>query len=197
MKKPQKSISEMTTRELKKFIRKEVKKANTRLRNIKKRKRGVSRAVEQELDYLKKQGIINKFGRAVTGYRLAHKEELQRRARELEYFNQWTGAEKEAVAKQKDYKKYQSFINNKYNSEFADYSYQDWRDLVTTFGSMESYLTEFEYESMKQLHREATKKGSKVNLIKAMEESKSLAAGDESIVTTDDLTDLVRSRLFV
>lgn len=197
MAKVRKTISEMNTRELKKFIRKEVKKANTKLRNFSKRKRGVSRAVQQEIEYLKKHGIVNKHGRAVTGYRLAHKEELQRRARELEYFNQWTGAEKEAVSKQKDYKKYQSFINNKYNSEFADYSYQDWRDLVSTFGAMESYLTEFDYESMKQLHREATKKGTKKNLIKAMEESKNISKHDDSIITTDDLTDLVRSELFV
>ena len=60
MAKIQKTISEMTTRELRKYIRKQVKKANTRLKNIGKRKRGVSRAVQQELDYLEQMGIVNK-----------------------------------------------------------------------------------------------------------------------------------------
>lgn len=193
MAKQKKLISEMTTRELKKYIRKEVKKANTRLRNIRKRKRGVSRAVQQELDYLEQMGIVNKRGKAITSYRTARKAELQRRARELEYFNQWTGAETQVVAKEKDYKKYQTFVKN--NPKFANYSYQDWRDLVSTFGAMEDKLTEFEYEDMKNLHLEKTKAGSRQNFIKAMEEAQQEAAGKG--LTTDDLTDIVRSKLFI
>ena len=87
MKQP-KSISEMTVKELKKYIRKQTKKANTRLKNIGKRQRGVSRAVSEELQYLEKQGIIGKRGRAKLGFRGKRKEELQRQARELDYFNQ-------------------------------------------------------------------------------------------------------------
>ena len=68
-----KNISEMTTRELKKFIRKQVKKANTRLKDITYRKnltkKGISRAMQEEIDYLKRLGIINKRGKAVSGYR--------------------------------------------------------------------------------------------------------------------------------
>lgn len=192
-KKPQKTISEMTTRELRKFIRKEVKKANTRLKNIGKRKRGVSRAVEEELTQLKKMGIINKRGKAITGYRTARKEELVRRARELEYFNQWTGAEKKAVAREKDYKKYESFIQN--NPEFANYSYQDWRDLVNMFGAMDNKLTEFSYEDMKQLHLEATEKDTNKDFIKAMEQVQEATKGRGA--TTEDLVDLMRSEIFV
>ena len=195
VRKPQKSISDMTTRELKKYIRRLVKKANTKLRNIGKRKRGVSRAVQQEIDYLKRIGIINKHGKAVTGYRLARKPELQKRARELEYFDQWKGSETKAVAADKDYKKYQSIINNRNNSEFANYSYQDWKDLVSTFGSMEGYLNEFEYEDMKQLHKEATQKGTKKDLLSAMMDVKKQTAGMG--LDTEDLTDLVRGELFV
>lgn len=193
MAKIQKTISEMTTRELRKYIRKQVKKANTRLKNIGKRKRGVSRAVQQELDYLEQMGIVNKKGKAITGYRTARKAELQRRARELEYFNQWTGAETEVIAQEKDYKKYQSFIKN--NPKFANYSYQDWRDLVSTFGAMDNYLKEFEYEDMKNLHLEKTKEGSRQNFIKAMEEAKQEATGKG--LGSDDLTDIVRSKLFI
>lgn len=193
MAKEQKSISDMTTRELKKFIKKQVKKANTRLKNIRKRKRGVSRAVEQELKVLESMGIIGKRGKIITGYRTARKEDLKRRARELEYFNQWKGSETKAVAQEKDYKKYQTFIQN--NPKFAHYSYQDWRDLVNTFGALESYLTEFEYENMKNLHLEKTNAGNKTNFIKAMEEAKTEALGKG--LDTEDLTDLVRSRIFV
>ena len=192
MAKIQKSISDMTTRELKKFIRKQVKKANTRLKNIGKRKRGVSRAVQQELDYLEQMGIVNKRGKAITGYRTARKAELQRRARELEYFNQWTGAETEVIAKEKDYKKYQSFIKN--NPKFSNYSYQDWRDLVNTFGAMEDKLSDFEYEDMKNLHLEKTNAGSKVNLLKAMENAQDQVKGQGK--TTEELTDIVRGIIF-
>ena len=192
MAKEQKSISDMTTRELKKFIRKQVKKANTRLKNIGKRKRGISRAVQQELDYLKQMGIINKRGKAITGYRTARKAELQRRARELEYFNQWKGSETQAIAKEKDYKKYQSFIKN--NPKFSGYSYQDWRDLVNTFGAMEDKLSDFEYEDMKNLHLEKTNAGSKVNLLKAMENAQDQVKGQGK--TTEELTDIVRGIIF-
>lgn len=192
MRKPQKPIEEMTTRELKKFIRKEVKKANTRLKNIYKRKRGASKAVQQEIDYLKRFGIINKRGKAITGYRTARKPELQKRARELEYFNQWKGAEKRPVALEKDYKKYETFVQN--NPDFAGYSYQDWKDLVNVFGSMSDKLKDFGYEDMKQLHLEATEKRSKVDFLGAMQkvQNESTGAG----LTQEDLVDFMRSELF-
>ncbi len=194
--KQSKSISEMTVKELKKYIRRQTKKANTRLKNIGKRKRGVSRAVTQELQYLKKQGIIGKRGRATLGFRGKRKDELQRQARELDYFNQWTGAEKETVAQDKDWKKYQTFKSR--HPEFASYSYQDWRDIVNVFASMENKLTEFEYEDTKRLHIEATEKGSTVNFIKAMEAAQARAKveGKTRTIDTDDLTEFLRSNIF-
>ena len=189
-----KPIADMTTRELKKHIKRLVKKANTKLKNIYKRKRGISPAVQKEIDYLKRIGIINKYGKAVTGYRLARKPELQKRARELEYFDQWKGSETRAVAADKDYKKYLTFINNKKNSEFTGYSYQDWKDLVNTFGAMEDKLSEFEYEDMKRLHIESTRKGTKKDLLQAMTEVRKNSAGKG--LEVEDLTDLVRSELF-
>lgn len=192
MKQP-KSITEMTVRELKKYIRKETKKANTRIRNIGKRKRGVSKAVAEELDYLKRFGIIGKRGKAKLGFRGKRKKELQRQARELEYFNQWTGAEKETVAKDKDWKKYQTFKQR--HPEFSNYSFQDWRDIVNVFASMEDKLTEFEYEDTKRLHIEATEKSANVNFLKAMEEASQEAKGKG--FDTDDMTDLLRSSLFI
>lgn len=194
-KKPQKPIGEMTTRELKKFIKQQVKKANTKLNNLAKKKRGLKKAVQEEIDYLKRLGIINKRGQAITGYRTARKTELQKKARELEYFNQWKGTETKAVAKQEDLKKYESFINNPNNSEFSKYSFQDWKDLVNVFGSMEDKLKDFEYEDMKRLHIEATQKNTKMDLMSAMGEAQKKAGGTG--LSTEDLTDLVRSELFV
>lgn len=196
MKKEVKPISEMTTRELRKFIRKEVKKANTKLRNFAKRKRGVSRAVQQELDYLKQIGIIGKSGKAVTGYRLASKAELQKKARELEYFNQWKGSETVARAKDKDYKKYQAFINNPDNSDFSNYSYQQWRDLVEMFGALGDELKGYDYEGMKALHLEMNEGSKPVDFQSAMKNVLRDAKADGKRLTPEILTDLLREQLF-
>ena len=195
--KPHKSISEMTTRELRKFIRKEVKKANTKIKNIKKRKRGVSRAVKEEMDYLKQLGIIGKSGKAVTGYRLASKAELQKKARELEYFNQWKGSETVAVARNKDYKKYQAFINNPDNSDFANYSYQQWRDLVEMFGALGDELKGYDYEGMKALHQEMNEREINVDFQSTMKNVMRDAKADNMKLTPEILTDLMREELFV
>ena len=192
MKKEQKTINDMTTRELRKYIRKLVKQANTKLKNIYKRKRGVSKAVEEELAYLRKIGIINKQGKAITGYRLARKHELQRKARELEYFKQWKGGTKEAYSQPKDYKKYQAFIQN--NPEFSGYSYIEWKDLVTVFGSMSDKLKDFGYEDIKELHKEATEKNSKVDFLQAMhkvQEEKPEGATQEALI------DMMREEIFI
>lgn len=183
----------MTVRELKRYIGKLTKKANTRIKNIKKRKRGVSKAVEQELDYLKRYGIIGKRGKAIKGFRGKNKAQLQKQARELEYFNQWTGAEKRAVAREKDYKKYQTFVQN--NPDFASYSYSDWKDLVSVFGAMEDKFAEFVYEDMKQLHLEATQKKTTVDFMSAMKEVQKNTNGIGASV--EDLTDMMRSELFI
>lgn len=195
--KPHKSISDMTTRELRKFIRKEVKKANTKIKNINKRKRGVSRAVKEEMNYLKQLGIIGKSGKAVTGYRLASKAELQKKARELEYFNQWKGSETVAVARNKDYKKYQAFINNPDNSDFANYSYQQWRDLVEMFGALGDELKGYDYEGMKALHQEMNERKINVDFQSTMKNVMRDAKADNMKLTPEILTDLMREELFV
>lgn len=197
MKKEVKPISKMTTRELRKFIRKEVKKANTKLKNINKRKRGVSRAVQQELDYLKQLGIIGKSGKAVTGYRLASKAELQKKARELEYFNQWKGSETVEVARNEDYKKYQAFINNPDNADFSNYSYQQWRDLVEMFGALGDELKGYDYEGMKALHQEMNEENIQVDFQSTMKNVMRDAKASGKKLTPEVLTDLMREELFV
>lgn len=194
MKKPQKSISDMTTRELKKYIRKQVKKANTKLKNLKKRKRGYSKAVSEELDYLQQLGIMGKRGKFVTGYRTASKAELQKKARELDYFNEWKGSETIAVAKEKDYKKYQAFINNPDNADFADYSYQQWRDLVEMFGAIGSELESYGYEDMKELHKEMNDKSVKADIVSTMKKVQD--TNKDKGFDQEDFTDLIRSELF-
>lgn len=197
MAKIQKTISEMTTRELKKYIRKQVKKANTKLKEITYRKnlgKGISKAVEEELNYLKRIGIINKRGKAITGYRTAKKAELQRRAREFEYFNQWTGAETKHIARSEDMKKYQMFIKN--HPSFADYSYQDWKNMATNLGALAEELESYGYasENMIQLDKEIKKRGTDKQLMDVVESVKAQAKGKQWNET--QLVDAIRVELF-
>lgn len=186
-----KQIGEMTVSELKKYIRKLTRKANTRLKNINKRKK-VSKAVTDEMGYLKKKGIIGKSGKAIYGFRGKRKADLQSQARELEYFNQWKGSETKAIAKKQDLKKYETFIQN--NPEFSDYSYQDWEELVTMFGQMQDQLNSFGYEDMKQLHLESKARDTKKDFVTTMKKIHEQGKGKG--LTQEDLVDLMRQELF-
>lgn len=186
-----KSIKEMTIKELKKYIRKETKKANTRLNRISKKNK-VSRAVQEEVEYLKTKGIVGKRGKAILGFRGKTKSELQSQARELEYFNQWKGTETREVRDRTNLSKYESFIHN--NPEFSSYSYQEWRDLVEVFGSTENFIDSFGYENLKELHKESVNKGRKVNLAGAMREIMKNSKGSQ--MTQEDVVDMLRSALF-
>lgn len=181
----------MTVKELKKFISKETKKANTRLRNIGKRKK-VNKAVQDEIDYLRKKGIIGKRGKAIKGFRGKRKAELQAQARELTYFNQWKGSEVQAIARKEDYKKYQTFIQN--NPEFADYSFAEWKELVTVFGQVQNKTEQFVYMDMKKLHLEGHERGTKKDFVSAMANVKRQTQGQG--LSTEDVTDLMRQELF-
>lgn len=193
-----KNISDMTTRELKKFIRQQVKKANTRLKDITYRKnltkKGISRAMQEEIDYLKRLGILNKRGKAVTGYRLARKTELQRRARELEYFNQWRGSESKHIARTEDMKKYQKFMKN--HPKFAGYSYQDWKNMVENLGSMAEELESYGYvsENIIQLDKEIKERKNKKQLMDVVDKVKSQAKGQGW--SQEQLVDALRGELF-
>lgn len=186
-----KQIEEMTVKELKKFIAKETKKANTRLKNIAKRKK-ITKAVADEISYLRSKGIIGKRNKAIKGFRGKRKSELQAQARELTYFNQWKGSEVQAIARKEDYKKYQTFIQN--NPEFADYSFNEWKELVTVFGQVQNKTEAFVYEDMKQLHLEGHNKGSRKDFVSAINRVKEQTKGQG--LTTEDVTDLMRQELF-
>ena len=181
----------MTVKELQKYIRRLTKKANTRLKNIGKRKK-ISKAVNDEVSYLKKKGIIGKSNKAIYGFRGKRKADLQAQARELEYFNQWKGSETKAIARQQDLKKYETFIQN--NPEFANYSYQAWKELVTMFGQVQDKLNSFGYEDMKQLHLESRARDSKKDFVTTMKKIHEQGKGKG--LTQEDLVDLMRQELF-
>lgn len=189
--KMKKTIKEMTVKELKKFIRKETKKANTRLRRIFNKKK-ISRAVSEEVEYLKTKGIIGKRNKAILGFGSKTKSELQSQARELEYFNQWKGTETKEVRDKTNLAKYQSFVTN--NKEFSDYSYQEWRDLVELFGSTENFIESFGYENLKELHKEATEEGRKVNFASKMRNIMKQSKG--ASFSQEDIIDMLRSEVF-
>ena len=181
----------MNVKELKKYIKRLTKKANTRIRNIGKRKK-VSKAVSDELEYLKQKGIIGKSGTAIYDFRGKRKIDLQAQARELEYFNQWKGSETKVIARKQDLKKYETFIQN--NPEFANYSYQEWEELVTMFGQVQDKLNSFGYEDMKQLHLESRARESKKDFVSTMRKIQENSKG--AGLTQEDLVDLMRKELF-
>ena len=149
--------------------------------------------MSDELGYLKKKGIIGRSGKAIYGFRGKRKLDLQAQARELEYFNQWKGSETKAVARKQDLKKYETFIQN--NPEFANYSYQDWEELVTMFGQVQDKLNSFGYEDMKQLHLESRARDNKKDFVTTMRKIQEQSKGKG--LTQEDLVDLMRQELFV
>lgn len=150
--------------------------------------------MQEEIDYLKRLGIINKRGRAVTGYRLARKSELQRKARELEYFNQWRGSETKHIARAEDIKKYKKFIKN--HPKFADYSYQDWKNMVENLGSMSEELESYGYvsENIIQLDKEIKETKNRKQLMDVVNDVKNNATGKGW--TQEQLVDALRKELF-
>lgn len=186
-----KTINEMTVKELKKYIGKLTKKANTRLNRVSKKKQ-TSKAVQEEINILKKKGYIGKSNKAIKNFRGKRKEDLKAQARELEYFNQWKGTETKEVRDTTNLKKYQTFKEK--NPEFGDYSYQEWRDLVEIFGSTEDFLKSFGYEDVKQLHREATEKNSTIDFASAMR--KIIHENKGAGLTQEDAIDILRSEVF-
>ena len=161
------------------------------MKNIGKRKK-VSKAVTDEMNYLKKKGMIGKRGNVIYGFNGKRKADLQAQARELEYFNQWKGSETKAVARKQDLKKYETFIQN--NPEFANYSYQEWEELVTMFGQVQDKLNSFGYEDMKQLHLESTARDTKKDFVTTMKKIHEQGKGKG--LTQEDLVDLMRQELF-
>lgn len=149
--------------------------------------------MSDELGYLKKKGIIGRSGKAIYGFRGKRKADLQAQARELEYFNQWKGSETKAVARKQDLKKYETFIQN--NPEFANYSYQEWEELVTMFGQVQDKLNSFGYEDMKQLHLESRARDNKKDFVTTMKKIQEQSKGKG--LTQEDLVDLMRQELFV
>lgn len=149
--------------------------------------------MSDELGYLKNKGIIGKSGKAIYGFRGKRKTDLQAQARELEYFNQWKGSETKVIARKQDLKKYETFIQN--NPEFAEYSYQEWEELVTMFGQLQDKLNSFGYEDMKQLHLESRANNSKKDFVTTMRKIHEQSKGKG--LSQEDLVDLMRQELFV
>ena len=78
--------------------------------------------------------------------------------------------------------------------EFADYSYQEWRDLVELFGSTENFIESFGYENLKELHKEATEGGKKVNFASKMRQIMKQSKG--ASFSQEDIIDMLRSEVF-
>lgn len=186
-----KTISEMNTTELKEYIRTMTTKANETISSINKQTKPTN-AVKTELTLLRNKGIIGKSGRAILDFRGKTKQGLIQQARELEYFTQWKGTETQSVRDKTNYAKYKSFKKN--NPEFSNYTYQEWRDLVETFGTMDSFIESFGYENLKQLHLESTNKNNNVNFVDIMKQTMKETKG--SGASQKEIIDILRSKIF-
>ena len=181
-------ISKMTVKQLHEFIREQTKATNIKLYDIYQQDK-IPSAVRTEIDTLKTKGIVSeRTGYATLNFRNKTKVMLQQQARELDYFSNWQGTETKVFRQQKDYKKYLSF-KNQYPTEFGDYTYQEWRDMVEMFGTVGDKIEQFGYENIKQIHIENITNGRKVNMVKLIDEVHKKAKGKSQEVAIDILRD--------
>ncbi len=162
-----KSIKEMSIRELREEIRGKTHIVNERLKQFY-NDGNESTMVQSEIKKL--QGLGGK-GRSKKyiglGFSGKNKMQLVRQLRELQYFEQWDiySEEGQRALELKERKAWESFYKDN-----PEYTYQEWRDLVETFGSLnESMLQQFGSTNIVEAYKDATQ-GEKVNLLKYIKE---------------------------
>lgn len=167
-----KELREYSVKELKQYIRRATGKANktiTRVRN-QKRRSAKGQRTEKAYGILRAQGYTGKNDLLIYGFKGKNKSGLLLQAQELKYFNEW-GGNKTPQEKRTEYEKsYETFKEN--NIEFSDVSFEEYRQLVEFFGTMDDLIENFGYTEIKSLIDEQNESGSKYgkpsNLIKAM-----------------------------
>lgn len=184
----------MTYRELQSHIKNLTQTANEKLVDIS--MNGIkSKAITKELDTLSKKGIIGKKGYAVLRFRGKTKEDLITQARELEYFSTWKGTERTAKRTRRDLAKYRAFVVN--NSDNANYTYEEWRELVELMGTTSSIREMFDLdsESIKMLTGLEKSEGIYLDLGKEMRVILNQSQGKG--LSTEEVTERLRERINV
>lgn len=157
------SISSMTTRELKKYIRYQTGLVNLKISEYD----GDNVLIKSEISELKALGGNVNAKKVGLGLTFKTKAELQRQARELSYFNRWdyeTAQGKRELSRRER----QSFET--FHKHHPEYSYEEWKDLVNTMGALgSSVVSQFGSENIAEINKTVYDKGRNKDVLKAMQ----------------------------
>lgn len=187
---------EPTRKELENRIRELTKTAKVKYKEFINSGDKLTGAVKTELESLRNVGILSERGNIVSNLRGKSKEYLQRQINELEYFNQWQGAETKALRDKTNYLKYQEFKNwsptNSTDKPFENFTYQEWRNMVELMGTQSSLLESFGFDSQALLDLSNEMKQKKIKLTDEQLVGYMRVASKEAI-TTEDAVDTLRN----
>ena len=179
-----KSISKMTVKELKAYIKENTTSVNKALESYYESGQNIA-TVNKQISKLKQlSGISKKNNRyIIANFRGKKKVELVRQARELTYFSNWDidtplGIEQ---ASERERKAYEDFSSK---HEFKNIEYDEWRGLVEAFGALGDKLNSYGYEhgNIAHLYNNIPKDERKVDIFRAMQDS----VDDSPSLTVDE-----------
>lgn len=179
-----KSISKMTVRELKAYIKENTTSVNKALESYYESGQDIA-TVNKQISKLKQlSGISKKDNRyIIANFRDKKKVELVRQARELTYFSNWDidtplGIEQVSERERKAYEDFSS------KPEFKNIEYDEWRGLVEAFGALGDKLNSYGYEhgNIAHLYNNIPKDERKVDIFRAMQDS----VDDSPSLTVDE-----------
>ena len=185
-----KSLSKMTVKELKSYIKENTISVNQTLKSYYESGEDIS-TVNKQISKLKQlSGISKKDNKyIIANFRGKRKVELVRQARELTYFSNWDidtprGIEK---ASEKELKAFETFSSR---PEFQNIDFNEWRSLVEAFGAFGDKLNSYGYEhgNIAHTYSQIPKDERKVDIFKAMKDSMNEASSltvDERLVDID------------
>lgn len=168
-----KSLSKMTVKELKSYIKENTISVNQTLKSYYESGEDIS-TVNKQISKLKQLSGISKKNNKyiIANFRGKRKVELVRQARELTYFSNWDidtprGIEK---ASEKELKAFETFSSR---PEFQNIDFNEWRSLVEAFGAFGDKLNSYGYEhgNIAHTYSQIPKDERKVDIFKAMQDS--------------------------
>ena len=168
-----KSISKMSIKELKAYIKENTTSVNKALESYYESGQDIA-TVNKQISKLKQlSGISKKDNRyIIANFSGKNKTELIRQARELTSFSNWdidtpSGIER---ASEKELKAYETFSSR---PEFQDIDFSEWRSLVEAFGAFGDKLNSYGYEhgNIAHAYSQIPKDERKVDIFKAMQDS--------------------------
>lgn len=162
-----KPIKKMTVKELQAEIRSKTHIVNERLKQFYNEGNSSTMVQSEVKKLLGLAGKSRSSKQIGLGFSGKNKTQLVRQLRELQYFEQWDiySEEGQRSLELKERKAWESFYKDN-----PEYTYQEWRDLVETFGSLnDSMLQQFGSTNIVEAYKDATQ-GEKVNLLKYIKE---------------------------